>query len=132
MNATELFKAGNLQAATDAQMQDVKKNAADPQKRIFLFELAAFAGDLDRAKRQIEAVNYEEPDRQTVVFGYRKLLDSELARRAVFREGQLPHFLCEPTEHIQLRKRAVRWLKENKPADAAAVLTQANVPVARG
>src|SRR5260370_37328417 len=106
MNATELFKAGNLQAATDAQIQEVKKNAADPQKRIFLFELASFAGDLERAKRQIDAVNYEEINRQVVVVDYRKLLDSETLRSAVFREGQPPHFLSRPPAHAQWRFQA--------------------------
>jgi type VI secretion system protein ImpE len=126
MNASELFKAGQLQQAIDAQIQEVKKNAADPQKRIFLFELAAFAGDLDRAKRQIEAVNYPEIDRQTVVLGYHKLLNSETTRRAVFRDNQLPHFLCPPTEHVQLRIQAVKALKENKLAEAADLLNKAN------
>src|SRR6059058_9016 len=116
MNASELFKAGQLQKAIDAQIQEVKKNAADPQKRIFLFELAAFAGDLDRAKRQIEAVNYPEPDRQLVVLNYRKLLDSEAQRRAVLREGRLPHFLSPPTEHVQLRVQALQALREDKQA----------------
>jgi len=32
-----------LQAAIGAQIQEVKKNASDPAKRIFLFELASFA-----------------------------------------------------------------------------------------
>src|SRR5260370_7653645 len=97
MNATELFKAGNLQAATDAQIKEVKKNAADPTKRIFLFELAAFAGDLDRARRQIEAVNYPEPDRQTVGFGYRNLLDSDLPPPPPPPPPPLPPFLTPPT-----------------------------------
>src|ERR1700722_19261520 len=92
MNASELFKAGQLQAAIDAQIQEVKKNAADPAKRIFLFELASFAGDLERAKRQIDAVNFEQIDRQMVVLDYKKLIDSETIRRTVFREGKLPHF----------------------------------------
>lgn len=134
MTASELFKAGQLQAATDAQIQEVKKNAADPQRRIFLFELAAFAGDLDRAKRQIEAVNYEEIQRQVVVAEYRKLLDSEAARRAVVRDGQPPHFLVAPPEHVQMRFQAAKALKENRPAEALELLTKANeqVPAVQG
>jgi type VI secretion system protein ImpE len=134
MNASELFKAGKLQQAVDAQIQEVKKNASDPTKRMFLFELAAFAGDLDRARRQIEAINYPEPERQHIIFGYRKLLDSELARRAVLRDGQPPHFLSPPTEHVQLRLQAVKALKEDKPAEAAELVRQANeqAPALRG
>jgi type VI secretion system protein ImpE len=126
MNASELFKAGQLQAAIDAQIQEVKKNAADPQKRIFLFELASFAGDLERAKRQIDAVNYEDLDRQVVVVDYRKLLDAEQTRRAVFREGRLPHFLAAPPEHVQLRVQAVKALQEQRAGEALELLNKAN------
>jgi type VI secretion system protein ImpE len=126
MNASELFKSGQLQAAIDAQIKEVKKNAADPTKRIFLFELASFAGDVDRARKQIEAVNYEDPERQHVIFSYRKLLDSETIRRAVFREGRLPNFLMKPTDHVQLRIEAVKALREKKPADALKLLNLAN------
>ena len=54
MNAGELFKAGKLQEAIDAQIQEVKKNAADPNKRVFLYELAAFAGGLHRHAARID------------------------------------------------------------------------------
>jgi len=56
MNATDLFKAGRLQAAIDAQIQEVKAKPADHGRRLFLFELCAFAGDLERARRQIDAL----------------------------------------------------------------------------
>ena len=85
MNATELFKAGSLKEAIEAQTQEVKANPTDPGRRLFLFELLAFAGDLDRARRQIEAVRYDEPERDTAVQRYRRLLDSEAARRHVQR-----------------------------------------------
>ena len=134
MTASELFKAGQLQAAIDAQIQEVKKNPADPAKRIFLFELASFAGDLDRAKRQIEAVNYEQIEKQVVVLDYKKMIDSETIRRTVFREGKLPHFLSPPTEHAQLRIQAVKALQEKKPAEALDLLNKANeqVPPLKG
>src|SRR5262245_43141677 len=63
MSASEAFKAGRLQEAIDAQIQEVRAHPADHGKRLFLFELAAFAGDLDRARRQIDAVKYDDPDR---------------------------------------------------------------------
>ena len=51
MNANELFQAGKLQEAIDTQIAQVKANPADQGKRLFLFELLAFAGELDRARR---------------------------------------------------------------------------------
>ena len=42
MNASELYKAGKLQEAVDAQIKEVKASPADQSKRLFLFELLAF------------------------------------------------------------------------------------------
>ena len=84
MNASDLYKAGKLQEAIDAQIKEVKVSPADQAKRLFLFELLAFAGDLDRARRQIEAINYAEVELIAGVLSYKKLVDSEQARRQLF------------------------------------------------
>ena len=44
MNAGDLYKAGRLREAIDAQVQEVKSNPGDQARRLFLFELLAFAG----------------------------------------------------------------------------------------
>jgi type VI secretion system protein ImpE len=126
MNASELFQAGKLQAAIDAQLQVVKANPADPSRRLFLFELAAFAGDLDRAKRQIEAVQYGEMERDAAVAAYRKLIDAEDKRRRLFRDGLAPRFLAAVPEQAQRRLEAVNRLREGRQTEAAALLAGAN------
>ena len=73
MNASDLFKAAKLPEAIDAQIAEVKANPGDQSKRLFLFEMLAFAGDLDRARRQIDAVNYGQMELDTAVLAYRKL-----------------------------------------------------------
>jgi type VI secretion system protein ImpE len=122
MTASELFKAGRLAEAIDAQVHEVKANPADQAKRLFLFELLAFAGDLERARRQIEAVNYGEMERDNAVQAYRKLLDAEEARRRVFGDGVMPHFLVPPPEHLGKRLEAVNCLRADQPAEAARLL----------
>ena len=47
MTARESYNAGRLQEAIAAQTQEVKARPADQSQRLFLFELLAFAGDLD-------------------------------------------------------------------------------------
>jgi type VI secretion system protein ImpE len=126
MNASELFKAGKLQAATDAQIQGVKANPAEPSRRLFLFELAAFAGDLERARRPIAAVKYDQPDLDMGVMMYTKLLDAEEKRRRLFRDGLVPRFLKEPPEHVRWRLEAVNRLRENHQAEAMELLNRAN------
>ncbi len=126
MTATELYKAGRLQAAVDAQVQDVRANPADHGKRAFLFELLAFAGDWDRARRQIEAVTYPDPERGAAVDQYKKLLDAEDHRRRVFRDGVLPEFLIPPPDWVYPRLEAVNALRAGKPAEARALLDKSD------
>lgn len=126
MNATELFKAGKLQDAIAAQVQEVKANPADRGKRLFLFELLAFAGELDRARRQIDALHYDEPGLQDAIAAYRTLLDAEEHRRKVFNEGAAPVFLGTPSGHLQLRLEAAELLRRERPAEAKALIDRAN------
>jgi type VI secretion system protein ImpE len=130
MNAGELFKAGKLQAAVDAQLQEVKRHPADQAKRLFLFELLVFSGDLDRARRQIDAVTYGEAERDTVVAGYRRLLDAEQDRRKLFQDGKKPQFLGPQPEHVQWRLEAINCLRGNQQKEALELLNRANAAVA--
>ena len=125
MNASELFKAGKLHEALAAQTLEVKNKPGDQATRLFLFELLAFAGDLDRAKRQIAAVKYDEPGLELAVQAYRHLVDAEEARRRLFRDGLAPQFLADPPPHVQRRLQAVNLLREGRKAEAAAELAQA-------
>jgi type VI secretion system protein ImpE len=124
MTATESFKAGHLQEAITAQIQEVKSHPADHAKRLFLFELLAFAGELDRAKRQIDAIEYDELELEAAALAYRKLIESEQARRKLFSKGLSPEFLLDPPEHLRLRLEAVNRLRENHPAEAAETLSR--------
>lgn len=130
MTATELFKAGKLQEAVAAQTQEVKAKPADQARRLFLFELLAFAGDLDRAEKQIDAINYGEMERDAAVQSYRNLLEAERARRNLFAQGIAPHFFGEQPEHARLRLEAVARLREKHPAEAAELLEKVNASLA--
>jgi type VI secretion system protein ImpE len=125
MNASELFKAGKLREAIDAQVQEVKANPADHARRLFLFELLAFAGDLDRARRQIDAVTYTEPELVAAVLAYKTLLDAEQARRRLFQDGVPPKFFGEAPEHAHWRLEAVNRLREGRPQEAGHCLEKA-------
>jgi type VI secretion system protein ImpE len=126
MTVDELYKQGRLREAIEAQIQEVKSSPADHAKRLFLFELLVFAGDLDRARGQIEAVDYKDTDLDTATAVYRKLLDSEQARRDVFARGVQPGLFGEPPEHVRLRLDAINRMREGRTAEAAEVLARAN------
>src|SRR5206468_13018583 len=114
-----------LPEAVDAQLKEVKAKPADHGQRLFLFELLAFAGDLDRAQRQIEAINYNDMELDAAVLTYRRLLDSERARRRLFGESLVPRFFGDQPEHVHLRLEAVKRLRENRPAETAELLIKA-------
>ena len=134
MSASEAFKAGRLHEAIEAQVRDVKAHPADHGRRLFLVELLAFAGDLDRARRQADAVRYEDPNLDAAMATYRALLDAEASRRRLFAEGLAPKFLADPPGHLRLRLEAVEHLRGGRPAAAAEALARADeaAPATRG
>lgn len=126
MTATDLYRAGRLADAIAAQLADVKANPADHGRRLFLYELSAFAGDYDRARRQLDVVKYDNPEQEMSVSGYRALLDAEDARTRVFRDAVLPDFLIPPPPWVFARLEAVAALKAGKPEDAAARVAESD------
>lgn len=126
MNATEHYKAGRLPEAIEAQTLEVKADPANHGKRLFLFELLAFAGEWERARRQIDAVKYDDVHLDTAVSAYRALIDAEAARRRLFQDGAPPTFLAEPPEHVRLRLQALDLLRAGQGTEAATVLARAD------
>jgi type VI secretion system protein ImpE len=129
MTAAELYKAGKLAEAIDAQIQEVKSNPGDHSRRLFLFELLAFAGELDRARKQIDAIQYGDLALDAAVLSYAQLLDCESKRRKLFTDGLKPEFFAEPPEHIGWRLEAVNRLREKNQAEAHALLEKANAAI---
>jgi type VI secretion system protein ImpE len=130
MTAGELFKAGKLREAVAAQVLEVKAKPGDQARRLFLFELLAFSGDLDRAARQIDAISYGNVERDAATQAYRGLLEAERARRNLLAQGVSPHFFGEPPGHAGLRLEATCRLREGRPAEAAELLERANAGLA--
>jgi type VI secretion system protein ImpE len=124
MNPTELYKAGQLQAAVDAQIEAVKSAPADHGKRLFLFELLSFAGDWDRARRQIDAIKYDDPGLDAATSSYRALLDAEAARKSLFADGKEPAFLSEPPDSVKQRLEALARLRAGQKKEAVEILAR--------
>src|SRR3954466_13519528 len=98
MNAREHLDRGDLAGAIAALTEEVKGRPADVRLRTFLVELHAFAGDLDRAERQLEVIRRQGGDVeiQGGVIVYHGLLAAERARRRLFDEGVRPRFILAP------------------------------------
>ncbi|MGE3803099.1 MAG: type VI secretion system accessory protein TagJ [Gemmataceae bacterium] len=126
MNASELYRTGQLKPAIDAQLEDVRSHPADHAKRLFLFELLVFAGDLERAKKHIDLLEFDEIELKAAVQAYKLLLDSEIARRRLFSESLVPRFFGEQSESVKLRLQAVNFLRQDRQAEATDLLADLN------
>jgi len=59
MTAKELLQAGKLTEAVQALGAELRENPTDAKRRTFLFELLCFAGDFDRAEKQLGVLRQE-------------------------------------------------------------------------
>jgi len=126
MTASELFQSGQLQTAIDAQIQKVKSQPADQAARFFLFELFLFAGDHDRARKQLDVLKYDRPEVTAAVDSYRKALDAEAARRDVLAGKARPKLLREVPPHVELRIQALAALASGNRDEGNALIDRAN------
>ncbi|WP_020475103.1 type VI secretion system accessory protein TagJ [Zavarzinella formosa] len=125
MDASELFRAGQLRAAIDAQIQRVKSSPADNGARLFLFDLLLFTGDYDRAAKHLQVLHYDQPQAIAAVECYRLALDAEKMRNEVFAGKDKPLFLGVAPDHAVGRLQALQLYAENKPAEGDDTLAKA-------
>ena len=126
MSASDLFQAGRLREAIDAQLTKVKGQPTDQSARFFLFELFLFAGELDRARKQLDVLKYDDPKHSAAVEQYRFALDAEAKRRAVFAGKGEPEWLSQSGTHLPHRLEAVQALARGDQAAAVAALAAAD------
>ena len=86
----ELYRNGRLSDAIEALAAALRKNPADTQRRTFLFELLCFAGEYDRAEKQLDVLAAAGQDAQLGALLYRSALHAARARQQMFRSGDLP------------------------------------------
>lgn len=84
MSAQELFRAGKLSDAVKALTAEVRDNPLDLKRRTFLFELLCFAGDYDRAEKQLSVLGQEGPKSEMGALLYRGALMAERTRQEKF------------------------------------------------
>ena len=90
MNPQELYRAGHLTDAIKALSADLRENPTDVRRRTFLFELLCFAGEYERADKQLEVLAQAGPQSEMGVLLYRSALYAERQRQDVFERGEFP------------------------------------------
>jgi type VI secretion system protein ImpE len=86
----ELYRAGHLQAAIDAVSQELRVHPTDTARRTFLFELASFAGNWDRALRQLDVLAGGGNMAEAGTLLYRAAIQNERVREHMFATGDFP------------------------------------------
>jgi type VI secretion system protein ImpE len=124
-DAGRLFREGKLADALTAATAAVRKAPTDIGGRVFLAELLAFSGNIERADVILDASAELDPTAAVVVAEFRQLLRGELARRQLFSVGRVPEFLGEPTAAQRLSLAAIVALRNGDSPEAATLAGQA-------
>ena len=125
MKSIELFKNGQLDEAIEAAVNSVKNAPTDIKARSAFAELLCFAGDLERADKQLDAMGHVDPGAMVGVSMFRHLVRAEKARFEFYTESRVPEFIQQPSEELQLRLAAHIALRSGDVAEAGEKLAEA-------
>jgi type VI secretion system protein ImpE len=116
------FEIGDLGGAIETLTGEVKASPADSRRRTFLFELLCFAGEWDRAERQLDVLARESVRTELGVELYRNAIKAERERARVFAEGGRPHFLAEPPAYVGVQLEALDRMVGGATSEARELL----------
>lgn len=125
MTAQDLYKAGDLKGAIAAGLDAVRNKPDDAGARGFLCELLCYAGDWERADRQLDALANLDPAAGMGVTLFRQLIRAEEARQQFHADGRVPEFLGQPSPVLKMHLEASILLREGNKAEAAKKLAEA-------
>lgn len=102
MNAEDLVKSGDVEAALEDLQGRVRKKPEDAASRVFLFQLLCVLGQWKRALTQLEVVQGLDKEAWPMVHAYREAINCELHREAVFQGKSKPLVFGEPQQWMAL------------------------------
>src|SRR6202012_4898252 len=90
MTPQELYRAGELDQATKALGEELRSNPLDAKRRTFLFELLCFAGEWDRAEKQLDVLASQDIKNAPSMMLYRSAIHAERTRQEMFQTKSFP------------------------------------------
>jgi type VI secretion system protein ImpE len=96
MKAEDLFREGKLEDAIRTLGAELRDDPSNAQKRTFLFELLAFAGEYDRAEKQLDLLGDLNNDAMLASLLYRGALSAEQTRQGMFQDGKFTPPVLDP------------------------------------
>lgn len=88
MTPQELFRSGRLQDAIQALGGELRNHPTDEKRRAFLFELLCFAGEWQRAEKQLNVLADATPEAGMGALVYRSAIAGERNRQVFFDNRQ--------------------------------------------
>jgi type VI secretion system protein ImpE len=123
--AKELFEAGQLQAAIEEVAREVKANPTDMSLRVFLFGLLCFAGEWDRAEKQLDVLGHQDAQSDIGARIYRQNIAAERKREQTLSGKEFPKFILEPPGYVALQLKALGQIGTGDFSEARALLDRA-------
>jgi type VI secretion system protein ImpE len=117
--------AGDLQSALLQLSGEVKEHPGDQRRRTLLFELLSFAGDWDRAERQLDILAQDNLKVDLGAQVYRNIIKAERDRQRLFSDGLTPHFLVDPPAYVGIHLDAIDRIREDNFSEARGLLDRA-------
>lgn len=108
MQAEELLRSGDPDAALQALQGAVRSDAGNANLRIFLFQLLCVLGDWPRAIAQLKVSAELDPAATPMAQTYREAIICEVYREKVFAGEKDPLIFGEPQEWTALMLEALR------------------------
>jgi type VI secretion system protein ImpE len=115
VGARALFDEGRLDEAIQALGADLRADPTDARRRTFLFELLCFAGELDRAEKQLDVVARGGREADLGAWLYRSALHAERLRQELFAAGRPPAGGPAPAVSGTLNGRPFATLEDADP-----------------
>jgi len=96
MSAEVLFREGKLEEAIRTLGSELRDDPSNARKRTFLFELLCFAGEFDRAEKQLDLLGDENKDAMLASLLYRGAINAERTRQDMFQNGKVAPPVLDP------------------------------------
>jgi type VI secretion system protein ImpE len=123
MNDAKLqLDAGNLTSAVESALKLVKTNPTDATARTFLFELSCFAGDWDRAEKQLDVIGHQDTNAMIGSLIYRGNFKAERDRLKLFSDGLKPQTMTSTPPYVEDLLSAINRVREGNIAEAREIL----------
>ena len=125
MAAEDYLKQGDINVALQQLQEQVKKQPANPELRVFLFQLLCVQGQWERALTQLNVAAELDDSTLAMVSMYRQVIACEQFREQVFLGNKEPVIFGKPGEWLALLIQALKLTAQGEYAKSQELRSQA-------